>query len=212
MSDDHGAHTLNPTAVDRVRGLTAPTWVRSVAFRRCVAVLLMVGAGALTVIDNRIPTSPTALVAAHDLKPGEVLTASDVRLVPVPAELMPDDSPDIEAVTGRHVTGPVHSGEIIARHRLLDPRLPAEMTGDDQARLVPVRPADESSTAFMRPGDTVDLLTENGDVLARAAIVALTPQVDSSGRPGPVLVALPANAAHRVASAGLREQITFVLH
>lgn len=212
MSDDRRAHTLNPTPIDRVRELTAPTWVRSVAFRRCVAALLMVGAGVLTVIDNRTPTSPTALVAARDLKPGEIVTADDVRAAPVPHDLMPDDPPDVDAIAGRHVTGPIHAGEIITRHRLLDPRLPAEMTGDDQARLVPVRPADESSTAFIRPGDTVDLLTENGDVLARDATVALSPQSDGSGRPGPVLVALPAAAAHRVASAGLREQITFVLH
>ncbi|GEE00987.1 flagellar basal body P-ring biosynthesis protein [Gordonia spumicola] len=212
MRDAAEHRDLDPSLLDRLRSVAAPGWARSVALRRTAAVVLVLAAGVLSVVESRTAAAPTAVVATRDLRPGTALTQSDVRLAPVPASLMPDDAPSLGDVTGARVTGPVHAGEIIARHRLLDSRLPAELTGDADARLVPVRPADDSSTVFIRTGDAVDLLTEDGDVLARNATVALTPQTDGPERAGPVLVALPAAAAHRVAAAGLREQITFVLH
>ncbi len=163
-------------------------------------------------IDQRTNGWPTAVVAVHDMRPGVAVTADSVRLAPVPTELTPVDPLTIDDVVGRRVTGTILSGEIIARHRLLEPRLPAELTGDPDARLVPVRPADETSTTLIRVGDVVDLLADDGDVLARAATVAVTAPADGPDRPGPVLVALPSDEAHRVAAASLRQPITFVLH
>ncbi|MBB4137709.1 SAF domain-containing protein [Gordonia humi] len=205
---------LNPTITDRIRRLTAPGWMRSVLVRRSVAVALVVCAAVLAVVEHRDPPTPTALVAVRDLRPGQALTAEDVRIASVPEELTPDDAPTVDEVVGRQVTGPVHRGEIIARHRLLDARLPAALTGRSDARLVPVRPADDSLASFVRAGDRVDLLGDDSQVLARDAIVATTPSTDRSGpgETGTLLVAMPADAAHRVAAAGIRDPITFVLH
>ncbi|WP_186290577.1 SAF domain-containing protein [Gordonia zhaorongruii] len=207
--------SLNPAALDRLRQLCRPGWLRSVILRRCIALILTSAAVVVTVIDHRQPPAPTALVAAHDLAPGTVLNTDDVMQSPVPDHLLPVDRPAIADIVGRRVTGPIQAGEIIGRHRLLDSRLPAALLGDSNARLVPVRPADGTLLTLVRVGDHVDVLSEESDVLARDAIVALVPQRSSSQserRPGSALIAMRESAAHRVAAAGLRTAITFVLH
>ena len=182
--------------------------------RRAVAITLIVCAAAVTVTQQQGQPSSTALVATRDLRPGESLTINDVRSTPVPEHLVPTDSVAPDDLVGRHVTGLVHAGEIIARHRLLDSRLPSALIGRPDARLVPVRPADDTLATFLRAGDLVDLLSEDDRVLARGAVVAVSPDSDrrASTDPGTVLVAMGEDDAHIVAAAGLREPITFVLH
>ncbi|MCF8570281.1 SAF domain-containing protein [Gordonia sp. HY002] len=167
-----------------------------------------------TVAQQHGPPSATALVAVRDLRPGDVLVAGDVRATAVPDNLAPPDQITVNDIVGRHVTGLVQDGEIIGRHRLLDSRLPAVLTGQSDARLVPVRPADDALAAFVRTGDLVDLLTQDAQVLARNAVVAVTPDADRAPptESGTVLVAMEESDAHRVAAAGLRDPITFVLH
>ncbi|WOC11527.1 SAF domain-containing protein [Gordonia sp. MP11Mi] len=213
MNRDRG-RDLNPTIIDRLRRICAPGWIRSVFIRRAVAVALIVCAAAVTVAQQHGSPSSTTLVATRELRPSEALTLDDVRSIAVPEHLVPTDPIAAEDLVGRHVTGLVHTGEIIARHRLLDSRLPSALIGRPDARLVPVRPADDTLATFVRAGDVVDLLSEDARVLARGAVVAVIPDSDrhASTDPGTVLVAMGEDDAHLVASAGLRDRITFVLH
>lgn len=194
--------------------MCAPGWIRSVLIRRSIAAALIVCAGVVTVVDRREPATSTALVASRDLRPGDVLSSADVKSVPVPDHLRPAEQLSAGDLVGRHVTGVVDSGEIVTRHRLLDSRLPAALTGRSDARLVTVAPSDDTLATFVRAGDLVDLLSEDSRVLARSAVVAVTPEHDrrTSAETSAVLVAMPEGDAHRVAAAGLRDRITFVLH
>lgn len=184
------------------------------AIRRTLAVTLIASAAVLTVIHQQDQPSTTALVANRDLRPGDVLTTDDVHTAAMPEHLAPSDQITATDIVGRHVTGLIREGELLPRHRLLDSRLPAALTGRPDARLVPVRPADDALAAFIRPGDLVDLLSDDARVLARNAIVAVVPDADRqpSTESRAVLVAMPESDAHRVAAAGLRDRITFVLH
>ena len=205
---------LNPTILDRIRRIYTPGWFRSVLIRRTLAIALIVSAVISTAAQQQGPPSTTALVAVRDLRPGDVLVAGDVRATAVPDNLAPPDQITVNDIVGRHVAGLVQGGEIIGRHRLLDSRLPTVLTGRPDTRLVPVRPADDTLAAFVRTGDLVDLLSQDAQVLARNAVVAATPDVERapSTESGTVLVAMDESDAHRVASAGLRDPITFVLH
>src|SRR5699024_1452012 len=106
--------------------------------------------------------------------------------------------------------------------------------GSDQARLVPVRPADPSVTDLVRPGDRVDVITVDepdpvdlraaepglpaagaaGTVLARAAPVIMIPGSRSPAESGgPVLlIALPEAQATEVAAASLTRALTVTVH
>lgn len=205
---------LNPTILDRIRRIYAPGWFRSVLIRRVLAISLIVSAVVLTAAQQDGLPSSTALVAVRDLRPGDALVADDVRVTEVPDHLSPREQVTAHDIVGRRVTGLVKEGEIIARHRLLDSQLPAVLIGRADARLVPVRPADDALAAFVRAGDLVDLLSQDARILARNAVVAMTPDNDraASTEAGAVLVAMDEEDAHRVAAAGLRDPITFVMH
>lgn len=159
-------------------------------------------------------------MATHDLLPGRVVEDGDVHPRRVVGSSVPEgvlNNPGL--AIGRTVTGRVRGGEILTDTRLLSSHLPADLTGLDDARLVPVRLSDEAVTALLRPGDVVDVLTEDADVLARRAVVALhalgaAPGGITSGRTAatPVLLAMDAPSAHRVAAAGLDTSLAVVLH
>ena len=215
MNSPFSARSLEPTIIDRIKGLRAPGWSRTVYARRTLAALLVISALGVAVVDRSREPWPAVPVAAHDLLPGTVLERRDLTTVHAPPELTPGGVPDLTELVGSRVTAPVGAGEILTRGRILDSRLPARLTGDPGARLVAVHPADASSAAVLRTGDQVDVLTENGQVLARAAVVALTPGAasDRAGRAStPALLAMPEAAAHRVAAAALASPIAFVLH
>ncbi|MDJ0455075.1 SAF domain-containing protein [Gordonia amicalis] len=211
---------LGPRLGDRIAHAVRPGWTRSLAVRRLVAVALIVAAAGVAVVGARADGEFEVLVAAHDLIPGQMVDAGDLtpRLVmgsTVPAGAISDAA----LATGRTVTGRVRTGEILTDTRLLSSRLPAELTGVDDARLVPVRLSDEAVTSLLRPGDVVDVLTDSADVLARRAVVAMHTGQSSSGgiasgrnSVAPVLLAMDAAAAHRVAAAGLESSLAVVLH
>ncbi|MFT3715937.1 MAG: SAF domain-containing protein [Gordonia sp. (in: high G+C Gram-positive bacteria)] len=206
---------LSARLVDRVTQRLRPGRLRSVAVRRALAAAFVVAAVLVLIAGRSGAHTTPVLVAARDLRPGSAVAAGDVvlRRLPAGAELegmlsRPDDA------VGARLSGAIAAGEPITRTRLLSGRSPAALTGHDDARLVPVRPADASMTSLLRVGDTVDVLDDRGEVLARSAVVAVTADPPARGGAGehPVLLAMPAGDAVRVASTGLSGAVTVILH
>lgn len=209
---------LGPRLRDRLAHALRPGWARSVALRRSVAVILVIAAVAVAVSGQRSNRETSVLVAAHDLTPGQTLGGDDLRPLSVPDDLVPDGALRHSADAVAHtVTGPVRAGEIVTDARLLSARLPSRLTGRADARLVPIRLADQSVAALLRAGDVVEVLTADAQVLARDAVVALVPgtagaaPTRASSTP-PILLAMAQSAAHRVAGAGLDVPLAVVLH
>ncbi|GAB93487.1 SAF domain-containing protein [Gordonia rhizosphera] len=224
---------LSPRLVDRVRHAMRPGWARSVVVRRTVSAVLVIAAVVVTVAGHRSAQGRAVVVAAHDLLPGHALVGDDVTVREVPGALVPHGALRLTADgLGRTVAGRVNAGEILTDARLLSSRLPRGLTGRDDARLVPVRLADESVTSLLREGDVVDVLSaddahDDGDddsgastaVLATGAVVALTATAADGEvltgrgtRSRPVLLAMDEAAAHRVARAGLDASLAVVVH
>ncbi|WP_232718726.1 SAF domain-containing protein [Gordonia metallireducens] len=211
---------LGPRLRDRLGSALRPGWMRSLAVRRLVAVALVVAAAVIALAGTRADGEFEVLVAARDLLPGQVVAADDLATRLVAGSTVPAGAiSDTELAAGRTVTGRVRTGEILTDTRLLSSRLPADLTGVDDARLVPVRLSDEAVTSLLRPGDVVDVLTDSEEVLARRAVVAMhTGQDSPTGFPAgrstvaPVLLAMDVAAAHRVAAAGLDSSLAVVLH
>lgn len=209
---------LAPRWRDRLAALLRPGWVRSVVIRRTAAVGLIVLAVAFTLSDHRSQAAQSVVVAAHDLLPGQNLTASDLGIRRIPGPTAPSGALRLSADgVGRTVASAVRAGEVITDVRLLSPRLPVSLTGRDDARLVPVRLADDAVAALLREGDVVDVLGETSDVLAHNAVVALgqgrrPTSVTSAAASHPVLLAMGSTQAQRVAAAGLSSALTVVLH
>ncbi|GAC68703.1 SAF domain-containing protein [Gordonia soli] len=205
--------------IDRVRHALRPGWTRSVIVRRCAASVLVVAALAVALTSHRDTDDHEALAAARDLLPGQALAADDLVPIRVPTGLLPDGAIRMSSdAVGRTVVGRVRSGELITDTRLISGRLPAQLTGDRRARLVPVHIADETVASVLREGDLVDVVTEDSEIVARGAIVALNARPADSGAlsgrvaAAPVLLAMDEAAAHRVAAAALRSSIAVVVH
>ncbi|WP_430331360.1 RcpC/CpaB family pilus assembly protein [Rhodococcus sp. ACT016] len=223
---DH-SRSLAPTLGDRLGRLLRPGWARTDAARRIAAAGLVVVAFVLFVRDNRGDIGEPAVVAAHDLTPGHVVTSDDVRTTARSRADLPDGSvDDPTAVVGRTVSSPVRAGEIFTDVRLLGPRLAEAAVGSVDARVVPVRLSDAGLAEFIREGDRVDVLTVDGSraadtsqpraatILASGATVVLVSGEQQSGprRDQVVMLALPAPEASAVAAASLTDAITVTLH
>lgn len=223
LPNGHTVRRMNPTALrDRLRnpGPSRPGRLRAVTVRRIAAALLLGAAVVLLIVGREGERYDLIVVAAHDLRPGVVLTDGDLRLARLPAgaDLAGTIGDPAVAVGGR-LTGAVHAGEVLTGSRLLSSRLPSALTGDGSARLVPVRPADPAVAGLLRAGDVVDVVDEEARVLAADAVVAVPAAAPSRSMTGagadasaPVLLAIGRGPAHRVAAAGLANALTLVLH
>ncbi|GAA1456166.1 SAF domain-containing protein [Williamsia maris] len=155
---------LQPTIVDRLRATARPGWTRALAVRRTLAVALLVASIVAAVVAHRGEQQVTVMIAAHDLSPGTELSATDLAELRIGPGLLPQGALRMTRDgVGRTVTGPVHRGEVLTDWRLLSPRLPTQLMDDPDARLVPVRLADDAVVRLLRSGDVVDVLTEAPD-------------------------------------------------
>lgn len=103
------------------------------------------------------PAEPTSrvLVAAHDLRPGVVLTADDLTSARWPAHATPNGIVDLDDMVGRTVAGPVRAGEPVTDVRLVTASL---LEGYPDLEAVPVRIPDPAVASLLRVGDRIDLL------------------------------------------------------
>jgi Flp pilus assembly protein CpaB len=127
----------------------------------CLATLL-----AAWMIVPRTGTAPV-LVAAHDLEPGTVLTAGDVRLEQYPAALSPDGAltrvPDADGVS---TGGAIAAGTPLTSASLLGPDAGLRPPG---TVLVPTVFGDAQSVSVIRPGHRLRVFAAGGAEQADAA-------------------------------------------
>ncbi|EWC59699.1 Heat shock protein 22.5 (Hsp22.5) [Actinokineospora spheciospongiae] len=207
----------NPTLI-RLRALRA-TLPRALALRRVVAGVLLLAAAATTLWHPAAePASTPVLVAAKPLSAATALTPTDVRVVRAPPDLLPAGAlTDPAEAAGRLLAGPAAEGEPITRVRLVGAENTALAVGPGAAA-VPLRPADPTVSSLLRPGSRVDVVAaaEPGDppeVLAENATVLTVRALAGGGPNAPplLLLALPERAAHDVAAASLRGEVTVTL-
>ncbi|GGF33874.1 SAF domain-containing protein [Williamsia phyllosphaerae] len=176
---------LQPTIVDRFRSAARPGWTRALAVRRTLAVALLVASIVAAVVAHRGEQQVTVMIAATDLSPGTELAATDLTELRIGPGVVPQGALRMTRDgVGRTVTGPVHRGEVLTDWRLLSPRLPTQLMDDPNARLVPVRLADDAVVRLLRSGDVVDVLTEAPDPQRSASGVdVVTDERDSRAAP-----------------------------
>ena len=203
-----------------------PSWADSTLVRRLLAAALTVLAGVLLLRGDPADHPTDTVVAAHDLAPGRVVDAADLRRVTRPAGTLPDGAVrDAAPLLGATVTGAVRNGEVLTDLRVLGPRLAAATTGAADARVVPIRLADNAVADILRIGDRVDVVSapeSSADgapeatprTLATDAVIVLIAGAAKGHAADEriVLVALGGARATAVAGASLHAALTVVVH
>lgn len=213
-----GPRTLAPLLFDRLTtAWRGSGWSRTLLLRRTVAGLL-VGLAAVLALSPQAGSEPRTevVVAARDLVPGAVLDATAVSLRALPQDAVPDGTKrSVDDVAERLLAAPVRRGEPITDVRLAGAELARSAAGDPNAVGVPLRLSDPDIAALLHPGATVDVVTlgerqQQPLVLATGAIVLAVLDTGRSvaDEGALVLVALPAQAATRVAGASLAQPVT----
>jgi Flp pilus assembly protein CpaB len=167
-------------------------------------------------------TGRPVLVAAHDLTAGATLGPADLAVRSWPDALVPTGVLHrVADAEGRVLAGAARAGEPVTDLRLAGQALAVHAAGVADAVSVPVRLADPAVAALLATGSVVDVVTAGSTageavVLARGAVVvtvlAAEPGVAAgAGRGRVVLVALPQQAATRLAAAALSEQVAVTL-
>ncbi len=220
---------LNPTLLNRFSRALRPDFTRTILARRIAAGFLVVLAAAAALRPDGAGTREV-VVAARDLRPGVLLTGSDLALRAQPAAALPDGAQTVLAdVLGATLAGPARRGEVLTDARMLGSRLAGLSAGPD-ARVVPVRLADpavlvlDEATAALDPeserriidgyeavmrGRTTILITHRASVARRAdrVVVLDGARIVEAGVPGE-LVERPSRFADLFAvhAAGSTEQ------
>ncbi|MFE9578602.1 SAF domain-containing protein [Nocardia sp. NPDC006044] len=198
-----------------------PHWADSLLLRRLLAGGLACLAAALFLRGDPGAARTPVVVAGHDLEPGHVLAANDLRSAPRESTALPDGAVrDPAEVVGATLTGAMRTGEVFTDIRVVGPRLAAVATGARDARIVPIRPADTAVAEILRAGDRVDVVggEEQGSRPARtlatdAAVVLVSGPGDGRAtKERVVLVAMDAEHATVVAAASLHTALTVVFH
>ncbi|NKX91277.1 SAF domain-containing protein [Nocardia coubleae] len=200
-----------------------PAWADALLARRIVAAALAVVAVVLFVRGDPGGARQPVVVAAHDLSPGRVLTAEDVRVDQHETRTLPAGfATDTAPLLGATLTGAMRAGETFTDLRVVGPRLAAAAAGTDDARIVPIRLADSAVAEVLRAGDRVDVVGVDdaagpgadapARTLAKDAAVVLVTATSDRRAERIVLVALATEYATAVAGASLRTALTVVFH
>ncbi len=205
--------------------------------RRSVAFLLafvgvLVGLAAL----RERPPTWEGLVVRADLPAGHTLAADDVIRADLDASAHPTNAvTDPASITGRVLAGPVAAGEVLVEGRIVGPGLLAGAPPGTVA--MPLQLDDAAEVAYLRPGDSVDVLAAprttgpEGAGATSATTVARDARVLALGGAGDqqsggllgggstgtrqgaatVVVQLPSNIATLVAGASATSRISVVV-
>lgn len=204
-----------------------PAWFDLTLLRRLAAVTLAAVAALIALRADPGGAQTSVVVAAHTLRPGQVLGAADLRRATLPSAALPEGVvTDAAQLVGAISTGAVHTGEILTDLRTVSPRLAAAATGAPDARIVPMRLADNAIAEILRAGDRVDVVAADEGhersptartLATDAAVVLVSAPEDSSARSREstdrvVLLALDPDHATAVAAASLHTAMTVVFH
>lgn len=207
------APQLSERISEAVRGLLGgPSWRRTLRLRRAAAAVLTGAALILVAAPRAGPAGVAVLVTAVELPAGSTVRTADVVVREWPAELVPVGALSApEAAAGRVLVGAAHPGE-----PLTDLRLVGAGPVPNGAAAVPVRIGDAAVAALLVPGTHVDVVTvgaqsEQPAVLAADAPVLAVLAEEKGAKGRLVLVGMSRDAATRVASATLTDQVTITL-
>ena len=167
----------------------------------------------------------SVVVSARDLAPGARLDVADVRLAKIAARDAPTGAlTDPDAALGHILAGAARTGEVLTDTRVLGPRLAEISAGTPDARIVPIRLADNAVADLLRVGDRVDVVAAGPDVgpgeddappdtlATDVAVVLVSDAATSRATDRMVLVAMPAAQSVDVAAASLTSTLTVVFH
>lgn len=213
---------IGPRLRARVRTALGPRgWPRVLALRRLAALGLVLAAGVLAVRPAAAETPATAsvVVAVRDLAPGVTLGAADVAVRRwSPGERPAGGLSRVVDAVGRVTAGAVRAGEPLTDVRLLGTAAIRLSGGDPSSVAVPVRLADPAVGDLLHPGARVDVVTvdpaQQADPVLAADAIVLTVRNEapvSGDRQRLLVVALPPEAATRVAALSLRQPVTVTL-
>ncbi|MFC9893586.1 SAF domain-containing protein [Nocardia sp. NPDC127579] len=198
-----------------------PPWADLLLARRLLAAALTALAAVLFLRGDPDSHPVQVVVAEHDLAPGRLLQAGDLRTAARESGSLPTGAVrDISTLVGTTLTGAMRPGEIFTDLRVVSPRLAAVTAGVPDARIVGLRLADNAVAEILRSGDRVDVVggapesDHPARTLATGATVVLVarPADKRAGAEPVVLVALGGAQAVAVAAASLRTELTVVFH
>lgn len=203
---------------------------RPLLLRRVLAGALLVLATCLALRPAASPASSAApsrasiVVAARDLAPGTVLAADDVAVRSFPDDDVPSGALHEGGASGRTLAGAVRAGEPLTDVRFVGAANTRASIDTPGTVAVAVRLSDPGVASLLRPGTRVDVIAANpasdgGGAANRAevivgnvTVITVRDSQDGRGVDGKLVVlALPREAAPRVAAASLDGAVTVAL-
>lgn len=193
------------------------------AFRRYrrwfAAVFAVVGVAAgLSVVSSASSGGQPTVVAAHPLVSGALLTASDLRVVRVPAEARPDGTfSEITALVGRQILREVSARQLVQESDLLNGQLPSS----PGLVKLPVHFSDSTAVSLLQAGQHIDIFGPKGSadgfaLVASDITVVTVPHTEPSGplsSGGAELVVVEVNPeqAAKISAAASTTSLSFAL-
>lgn len=181
----------------------------------CAGLAVLAGLSAV----RQAPSAEPLLVARHDLRSGQTVTAGDVRTVRVPPSAAPDHVLGRAEAIGRRTAGPLRAGEPLTDFRLVGPGTLAGY--GDGAVLATIR-VDPTDVAGLTVGDRVDVVAvapggeTPAEVVARDVEVVTVPDAggedaDAARSDAVALgVVTTEDGALALAQAGLSSRLTII--
>jgi Flp pilus assembly protein CpaB len=193
---------------------------RAFLTRRRLLAAIFAGLAVVTTVQAARPSpdTRTVVVAADDLRAGDVVAADDLETVELSPALVPDGTVDpARPPLGRTLAGPVRTGEPITDVRLVQPELLAGF--GPGTVLTTIRVYDPAAAALVGSGDRVDVIgtdPRGGStaVVASDVTVVARPASDDGlalGDGAPLVLAVDESTALVLADAAVRQQLTVLV-
>jgi pilus assembly protein CpaB len=207
---------MNRTRLDTVRRDLR----RAILARRRLLAAIFATLAVVTTIQVARPTATTRalVVAAGDLRAGEIVDRADLETVYVDPAAIPEGAVDPQLLPiGRTLAGPLRAGEPLTDVRLVQADL---LSGYDPGTvLTTIRLFDPAAAALVAPGDVVDVVGTDPRgrtgtaVIASDATVVTRPEVDDTGLDDgtPLVLAVDQPTALALADASVREELTILI-
>ena len=144
-------------------GMDPRSLLRRLGHHRRTLAAVATALGVLTLVQALTPAPPVTapvVVAASDLTGGKTLAESDLAVVDMPTEFVPDAAAaDPAALTGKILTATTPRGAPVTDRSVLTPRTLAPGRS-----VAPVRFADADLVQVIRAGDRIDIIAAGPDV------------------------------------------------
>lgn len=199
--------------------MSGMTWLtRTISWHRRTIAAVLTALGMLALLSHLSGAdtlSEDVVVASADVKPGDVLTRSDISLQTMPSALVPAGalrSPD--EVVGRSAAVALSERSVVQAALLVAVAPPTSGRS-----LVPIMVGDQHLRDMLTPGLTVALVSSVGEapgVLTEDAVVHATPPAADTSLVGAaqstlVLVDVPSHLAPEVSVLGQSGQLSVFL-